>query len=132
MIKTIGSRKIYHFPAFLALLFLVIGSHALHPHYHDEISTFSDCEANHVESEHHSHEVAVGILTPGENHSCNICEFLAICSALKTATVQFSVPLYPVQRAVTFYQRFAIPNYWSGFHIRGPPSYSPITSEKNT
>jgi len=132
VIKTINSRKIYHFPAFLALLFLVIGAHVLHPQYHNETSILSDYEVHHAATENHSHEVAAGISTPGDNHSCNICEFLAICSALKTATVQLSVRLYPVERAVTFSQLSAISNHWADFHIRGPPLYSPIKSEKNS
>ena len=127
MIKTIGSRKIYHFPAFLALLFLVIGSHALHPRYHDDPSIHSDCEVHHPESEHHNHEVALGVLTHGDDHSCTICEFLAICSVLKTATVQLSVRLYPVQRVVTVDQLSAISSHWPGFHIRGPPPISLIS-----
>ena len=132
MIKTISTRNFFYFPAFLALLFLAIGSHALHPHYHDEISTHSDCGFEHAESENYSHEVAVGISTPGDHHSCTICEFLAIYSALNTATVQLFVRLYPVERAVTFNQLSLISNYWAGLHIRGPPSYSPITSDNNT
>ena len=127
MAKTICSRKIYCIPAFLALFFLVIGSHSLHPHYHDDISTHSDYEVHHAEAESHSNDIAVGISTPGENHSCTICEFLAICSALKTATVHLSVRLNPVQRAATVDQLSTISSDWPGFHIRGPPSISLIS-----
>ncbi len=132
MIKAIGSRKIYYFPAFLAVLFLVIGAHALHPHYHNEASVHSDCEVHHEAAENHSHEVTDNVLTLGDNHSCDICEFLAICSALKIANSQLSVSLYPVQRAETFYELSPISIHWSGIHIRGPPSYSPVRSEKSS
>lgn len=105
---------------FTALFYLVIGVHALHPHFHQhpdhdtENDHHSCCALHHVNGNH-------DVIEPENHESCVICGFLAVCQATTLDTVKFSLPVYPKSENRSTYLVYAITTIAFTTTIRGPP-----------
>lgn len=101
----------------------MLGAHALHPHFHNHNGIHPGYESEHLVSESHHHPAgSISVLAGSDYHTCPICDFLAVCSVLKTGGALWLFPSHPDQRADSNYQLAVIPVRQTGFYIRGPPA----------
>lgn len=122
MLKTIRSRKRNHLISLLAVFYLVLGGHILHPHYHNQEGLHLEDEESHSTPACHSHPVGIGSLSPDKDpYSCPICDFFATCSQIKLTADQSLFFSTFVQRVLV---DFLLPDNFRIrliHHIRGPP-----------
>jgi hypothetical protein len=124
MLKTISSRKRYHLLPCLALFYFVIGAHALHPHFHIHNSSEPDNSHRHSVSEVHHHPSIKG-LVGSDHHSCLICDFFALNSAIEINISCFFIPSLPDQHEDNDCRMAVKLTHQTGFQIRGPPTIIP-------
>ena len=126
MLQKIGSRRVVHLIAFLALFNFLIGVHSLHPHVHGH----SDAEDSHHggnQQQYYAHDHPEESATLAATHaatedqSCPVCSFLAISSLLQRGAAPLSVPLLCSDKASTGEELLREHLQLKGFHVRGPP-----------
>lgn len=126
MLKRIRSRKKYYLLPFLALFYLVLGAHALHPYFHDHSK---------IELDQHSHHQTLCIAHPhlsingqdnNEDSSCPICTYFVLNSVIKSNSPCFHISPLVEQCLYSDYQIAVTLAHQTGFLIRGPPSISPV------
>ena len=122
MFKTIRSRKRYLILAFLALSYLLAGAHVFHPVFHAHENSCNELAHEQEISGAQQHHDDLAAAFVDENHSCPVCSFLALCSALEfiapqffsPSKTQYSLGVDQIQPLYSLYQK--------GQYIRGPPN----------
>lgn len=121
MLKTNSSRKRSLFVPFLALFYFVIGAYALHPQFHTHNDTEPDNSHKYLVSGVDHHPSIKGLVS-SDHHSCPICNFFAVNSAIEINTVRFFIPSFPDQHGDNDCRLAVILAHQTGFLIRGPPT----------
>ncbi|PHR27656.1 MAG: hypothetical protein COA36_08250 [Desulfotalea sp.] len=122
MLKVISLRRSFLFLPFLALFFFVLGAHVLHPYFHNRNVIHSGYQSELLASDLYRSGGPIAALSSNDNFSCPICDFFAVCSVLKTGTVEWVVTPYHDQRPDINYHLSVIPVLNTCFYIRGPPT----------
>ncbi len=124
MLKTICSRKKFQLLPLLALFYFVIGAYALHPHFHNHNNSGPDDSHQHLVSNVHHHPSING-LDDSDHHSCPICNYFAVNTAVEINTVGFYLPSFPYQQEVSDCRMAVMLAHQAGFQIRGSPAITP-------
>lgn len=122
MLRTLLSKKSYFIVPLLALLYFVIGAHALHPafHKHKEISPHSGCVHSHCQVYHHPH--IKDNVDNSEHSACPICNFFVSNSASDARVFRLFVPTFSERHIEHGHRIINFSEHPSGYQIRGPPS----------